>query len=209
MQKRYIILAILLFVVAFGLVFLPGIQEKEQIPADVFLKKINDPSRFVTTDMVAKRIINQDPGLLLIDVRATGDFESYSLSGAINIPLADILIEDWQGYLDQDVQDVVFYSNDDILAGKAWTLCVQLDYKNLYVMKGGLNEWFATIMQPEMPEETDPSEAFDLYAFRKGARIYFGGNQTAVSEESNGEKEIKNKTIPIRKKVKKEAEGGC
>jgi rhodanese-related sulfurtransferase len=209
MQKRYIILAFLLIAVAFGLVFLPGLKQKEQIPANIFLNKINESSRFLSTDMIAARIINQDPGLLLVDVRDTEEYEKYSLTGAINIPLSDVLDDDWQGYLDQDVQDVVFYSNDDVLSEKAWALCVQLGYPNLYIMKGGLNEWFATIMQPEMPGETDPSEAFDLYAFRKGASMYFGGSSTDVPEEAKAEKETNKKTIPVRKKVKKEAEGGC
>lgn len=209
MQKRYIILALLLLGVAFGLVFIPEMTKKDQINADVFLSEIGDQARYVSTDEIAQRIINQDPILLLVDVRNEEDYNNYTLPGAVNIPLANVLDENWEGYINQEVQDVVFISNDDILAEQAWAVCAQLDYKNLYVMDGGLNHWFATIMLPPKPKETDASDAYSLYDFRVGASIYFGSGSTTVTTVKKKESKQVKKTIPIKKKVKKEAEGGC
>jgi len=206
MQKRYIFLAILFIAMASGLLFLPDMKEKSQIPVDVFLNDIHSNNRHLTSDEIAKRIINGDPMVFLVDVRTVEEYDNYSLPGSINIPLKDILLDDWAGYLDQDIVDVIFYSNDDILSEQAWALCKQLGFKNLYVLDGGLNTWFETIMLPKEPGELASTAAFDLFSFRTGASIYFGSGSTAVAVEA---KPVKKKTIPVKKKAKREAEGGC
>ncbi len=72
-------------------------------------------------------------------------------------------------------------------------------------MKGGVNEWFRTIMQPEPPLETDPEVDFEKYSFRKGASQYFGGTPNEVSSDAT----VKKKKVVVHKKRKREAEGGC
>lgn len=173
-----------------------------------FLKAIQSTNRFVNSDEVAKKIINQDPILQLIDVRSPQEFTTYHLPGAINIPFENILKEEWNTTLNQEVLELVFYSNDDVFAEQTWAICKQKGYANLYVLDGGLNRWFETIMLPPVPSETDPIEAFDLYQFRVGASIYFGsGSVTSFKKPSPPIQE--KKYIPLKKKVKKQAEGGC
>ena len=80
-----------------------------------------------------------------------------------------------------------------------------MGFENIYVMEGGLNKWFADIMQPEMPPATAPNEAIDLYTFRKGASLYFGGG----SEENMGT-DMKGKDVKIIRRNKKAVTaGGC
>ena len=81
----------------------------------------------------------------------------------------------------------------------------RLGYKNLYVLKGGLNEWFNTIINPKLPKETDSQKDFELYSFRKAAGMYFG---VGVSKTETEKKPIK-KVITVKKKKKRVAEGGC
>jgi rhodanese-related sulfurtransferase len=212
MQKRYIFLALIFIVIAAGLLFIPSMKEKTQIPASAFLKDIHSNNRYISTDQLAKRIINGDPTLFLVDVRSEEEYKVYSLPEAVNMPLSNLLKEDWQGYLDQEVLDVIFFSNDDILAEQAWALCRQQGYTNLYVLAGGLNEWFGTIMLPEKPSELASSEELELYSFRTGASIYFGSGTVPVPvvvEKEEKPKPEPKKTIPKKKKVKVEAEGGC
>lgn len=205
MSKRYILLAVLLIASAFGLTLMPEKIESNQIPAKEFLREIYNPARYLSTHQIAKRLIERDPSIFLVDVRTASEFEEYAIPGAFNIPLENILEEEWVDYLSQDGMDVVLYSNGDIYADQAWTLIAQQGAKNLYIMKGGVNQWFATIIQPVAPPETAPSEAFDLYAFEKAACIYFGGASTNVESTAPVEK----KTVVVRKKKKKAAEGGC
>lgn len=206
MSKRYILLAVLLIGSAFGLTLLPEKVVTNQIPAKEFLIDIYNPARFLSTHQIAKRIIDRDPSIFLIDVRTPSEFEEYSIPGSFNIPLENILEDEWEDYLSQEGLDVILYSNGDIYADQAWTLIAQEGVNNLYIMKGGVNEWFATIIQPVAPPDTAPSEAFDLYAFERAACIYFGGASANVGSSAAP---TKKKTVVVRKKKKKAAEGGC
>lgn len=204
MSKRYIILAIILLGAAFGLTVLPEKGYRSALSPQEVLLKASDESRFLSTHTIAERIIERDPSLLLIDVRMIDEFEAYSITGSINIPLEEVLNESSEMYVDQDDMDIVFYSNGDIFAEQAWNLCAQKGYKNLYVLKGGLNKWFATIIQPTPPPDTAPSEAFDLYSFERAASIYFGGTPVGATAAP-----APKKNVVVRKKEKKAAEGGC
>lgn len=208
MQKRYIILAFLFLVIAAGLLNLPDMKSKNQIQATEFLNNIHSTHRYLTSDDLAHRIIDEDPMVFLVDVRSEAEFNAYHLPGAINIPFDQILDENWNAHLNQEIVDVIFYSNDDVYSEQAWALCKQQGFKNLFILEGGLNHWFETIMQPPTPLETDPIEAFELYSFRKGASIYFGSGSVVIPEEQPQPIEMK-KTIPIQSKPKKAAEGGC
>ena len=205
MSKRYIVLTILLIGLAFGLTQLPEKPARPALTPEKFLIEINDQARFLSTDLIAKRMIERDPGLFLVDVRTPDQFEEYALPGSVNIPLEELLNAAWVDYLDQDAMDIVFYSNGDIYADQAWAFSVQKGYKNLYIMKGGVNEWFRTIMQPTYPLETASTVEFAKYSFRKGASLYFGGTPSEASSDAP----VKKKEVIVRKKKKKEAEGGC
>lgn len=214
MNKTYLFLSLLVLVIAAAFFFFPSVQQKEQNQAEALLKEIHSSNRYLTTDEVAKRIIDGDPTLYLVDVRFKEDFETYSLPDAVNVPLVNILDEEWEEKLNQDVLDIVFLSNDGIDAEQAWALCRRQGYSNLYVLKGGLNEWFATIMLPKEPGELASTEELELYSFRTGASIYFGSGtvEVPVIVEVEAKKEpepVVKKSITVEKKVKVEDEGGC
>ncbi len=171
---------------------------------------MNNPSRFVTTDQVAKKIIEADPTLFLIDTRPFDQYESYSLPGAVNIPLEKLLdtngliFSEWMDYLDIEGVNAVFFSNSDITADQVWVICSRQGIDNLYVMKGGLNYWVETILKPEKPVQSAPSEDFALYDFRKGASQFFGAGTISI------EAEVISEPVPrMRKKKKTVASGGC
>ena len=204
MSKRYIFLAFVLLAAAFGLTRLPESADRNQIPASDLLLEISDPAKYQSTHFVAKRLIERHPGLFLIDVRTAEQFAEYNIPGSFNIPLEEIMAPEWADYINQDDMDVVFYSNADVYADQAWMLYTQQGVQNLYVMKGGVNEWFKTIIQPSPPPETSPTEAFDLYAFERAACIYFGGASAGIASAPPPKK-----VVTVRKKEKKAAEGGC
>lgn len=181
--------------------------------AEVILKSIVNQSRFFSTDQIAKRVIVGDPSMILIDVRSLYDFEEYSIPGAMNIPSEELLLDENKSHFSKGVYDVVLYSNDDIYSDQAWYFLTKQGYTNIYVMKGGLNAWFSTIMLPEEPMQGSPEREYELYSFRKGASIYFGGSQPEIPKVESSKKEeakpSKKKKVQLKKKVKKQAEGGC
>lgn len=208
---RYTILAVILILLAGGLVLLPKYQKHEGIKPEELLSNTVSPERYMTTDRLAHILINQDPSFILIDVRDEKSFASYSLPNAINIPLKKLLDEDSKNYLNQNQFDVVLFSNDHFYADQAWILCNRLGYKNMRVLKGGINEWYATIINPLKPADNMPATDFELYATRKAASMFFG---VVYPEQFKVEapkivKEAPKKVITIEKKKKAPAEGGC
>lgn len=205
MSKTYIVLALIVVLVAVGLLFLPEHSNYKEINPELLIKEINDPARFLSVDLVAERLIDEDPSIMLIDVRTPEQYAEYSLPRSVNIPLNQILLPEWKDYLYQDNMDVVLYSNSDLYADQAWILCTRLGYKNLYVMRGGLNEWYTCILEPSEPFETAPTEEFALYSFRLAASQYFGGGT-----DSDVQTDIPKENIVIKKRQKKTTTaGGC
>lgn len=205
MSKRYIFLAIILIAFAFGLTQLPDKGQRMPIRPNEMLLKIIDNSRYLTVHAIAKRIIEEDPSIFLVDVRMPDEYEAYHIPGSINIPLEEIVNDKWQDYLDQVGVDIIFYSNGGMYANQAWMLASEMGYSNLYILEGGLNNWFNRIIQPTPPDESAPTEAFEQYAFEQAACKFFGGGNEIVPANTTANK---NKVI-VRKKTKKAAEGGC
>jgi len=203
MNRNYIYLTILILLLAGGVFFLPERSNEKQLNPESLMWEIVQPTRYVSTDQIAERIIEADPTLELIDVRSTDEYEEFRLQGALNLPLDSILIESYQDYLGIEDMKAVFYSNDDIKADQAWVIARRLGYSNIYVMKGGLNCWINTIITPPKPKETDSKAAIELYSFRKGASVYFTGATLSESDD------IKSDVVVTRKKKKAVAEGGC
>lgn len=170
------------------------------------VKAVKGGEQFIYPDQIADMIIKNDPSLILIDVRTPEEYEKYSLPGAVNIPLDDILSEDWIPYLDQDVYFNVFYSNGSTTATQAWMICRQLGFENNYVMMGGLNYWVEAILNPEKPGSTSPNDEFAKYDFRKAASGALGGGGTLQKTDTKPKK--RRKPI-IRKGKKKMIQGGC
>jgi rhodanese-related sulfurtransferase len=174
-----------------------------QLDADELLRDIKLRTHLVSTDELADLLINHDPSLLLIDVRDSMEYSKYHLPGAINIPLKELLDEKWTPYIDQISKNNILYSNGTILSSEAGIICRQLGFKNNFVLEGGLNAWFATIIQPQHPGSMATSEELDQYDRRKAASIYFTGSSGATDQSSAPA------LPPVPRKKKKRVQGGC
>lgn len=119
-------------------------------------------------------MITKDPTLLLVDVRLSWDFEDFALPGAIHIPLAEITLAAEDGRLTQPHKDIVFYSNGDVTSNQARAIALQHGVKNSYVLDGGLNNWFTSIIMAMPPAETATEVEYEQYMFRRSVAVYFG-----------------------------------
>lgn len=200
-----------IFIIPLGLIIAAIPQNTThpyKLTAQELLAETNTRTQYVTPEVVADMIVKKDPTLQLIDVRSQDEFEKYSLQGAINIPITDLLSDQYQDLLNQDAKMNVFYSNGTITANEAWMITRQLGYKNNYVLEGGLNFWFENILNPQKPAATSPDEEFARYDFRKAASSALGGSaELAPSGGNNATTSAKPviKTMPKKKK----AAGGC
>ncbi len=168
---------------------------------------VNQEGRYITTDEVAKMIMEKDPSLLLIDIRNPQEYEKFTLEGAMNIPADSLMNPANRDFLDQEVYTTVLFSNGSSAADEAWLMLKSYGYEGNRVMKGGLNEWYRTILKPIKPADQElTAEKERQYLFRKGAQIYFTGAQIVGS---SAPKKAKAPAKPIIKRKKKEVSGGC
>lgn len=179
-----------------------------KLTASQLLEEAKGRQQFFSPDELADKLINKDPSIQLIDVRDQADFEKFSLPGAINIPLTDLLNDKWKEVLDQDVKMNIFYSTGSIEANEAWMITRQLGYNNLFVLEGGLNYWVETIMNPTKPASTAPNEELARYNFRQAAGSALGGGGT-VQLAAPAIQGTSAKPALTKKPGKKKASGGC
>jgi rhodanese-related sulfurtransferase len=206
MERKYTILAVLLIVLALGLVILPKKKEMKETDPKVLLSAITEKSRYLSADQVTHRIIENDPTLMLIDLRPAEQFKAFALPGAINIQPESLLSAETIELLKQPGKDKVLYANSDIPAEKAWLIGTRYSINRLYIMKGGLNEWYATIIKPADASLTASSADLDLLSFRNAARQYFTG--TGQTNESDKTK-TPVKVNVVRKAPQAKSGGGC
>lgn len=220
LSHRYQILAIVFVVLAGGLVMLPKYEKHEGISPEQLLSDAVSPERYISTDELADRIINQDPSLMLVDVRDPESYRQYTIPGAVNIPLEKLFDEESDPYVNQNAYEIVFISNNNFYADQAWILCKRKKYKNLNVLKGGINQWYKTIINPDIPTENMTATAHELYSARKAASMYFGVSYPIKVVETKAAIQPKSKTVstpkttpktvvPVKKKKKAPVEGGC
>jgi len=106
-------------------------------------------------------------------------------------------------YIDQLARKNVFYSNGTTLSSQAWMLTRQKGYKNNYILNGGLNNWYSSILDPQEPASTEKKDAFIQYEARLGMKQYFTGSG-AVNTAAN-----KKAKKPVPRRKKKMVAGGC
>jgi rhodanese-related sulfurtransferase len=179
-----------------------------KLTAEQLLEEAKGRQQFFSPEELADKLVNKDPSVQLIDVRDQDEFEKFSLPGAINIPLSDILNAQYTDVLDQDVKMNIFYSNGTVEANEAWMITRQLGYENNFVLEGGLNYWVETIMNPQKPASTNPNEEMAKYDFRQAAGAALGGGgavQVAAPADQGGGA----KPGITKKPAKKKASGGC
>ncbi len=211
LKKRHYLLAIIGIILGLVMIFLPQRDIHKQLDPEYMIEEMTEPTRYLTTEMVADGIINRDPSLILVDVRSQDEYESFSLPGALNIPLNDITKEENLELLNRTDYKFIYYSNDGITADYAWMLSRVNGSEEGYVLRGGLNAWMENILKPQKPEDTASEEEFELYNLRSGMRNYFLG----LSRELEAEKFVSvpkpapKKIIPVVPKKKVEEEEGC
>ena len=204
MNRNYIFLTLLMLALALGTFFLKKEPARQETKPETLLLEIVQPTRYVSTDQVAKMIIQKDPSLEIVDVRTPEEFAKFTLPNALNLPPDSLLTPSGNEQLGIPGMKVVFISDDAIRADQEWVLAKRMGYSDIYVMKGGLNRWIETIIQPKEPGEEDPYTAFEQYEFRKGAQLYFTG---AKVKNTTGSKKIK--VVVRRKRKVQAASGGC
>jgi rhodanese-related sulfurtransferase len=161
-----------------------------------------NPDIYLSADEVARSVVNEDSSLQLIDLRTPDEYTKFNIPCSVNIPLEQLANKDNSGYLNQKGKKTVFYSNGDVLSAEAWALATQMGVKNCYVMKGGLNEWYKTVMLTEFTGTTITPAENALFEVRYKARNFF-------TQMNSIPDSLKGKFLATKKTEAKKLVGGC
>lgn len=196
------ILTTILFLLGLILAFLPlsGNYSFHGKPGKLLVETL-DENTYCTPDQVARFVVTEDSTVQLIDLRTADEFGNFSIPGAINIPYNSMLSQNLESYLDRDVKNI-FYSNGDYLANYALVIARGLGFKNNMVMKGGMNEWYRTVMNSEFTGERISARENALYETRRKARNMF-------TELNSLPDSLKIKYRESKEIERKKLDGGC
>ena len=154
MVPRYLILlGSVVFLLVFGLVVLTfdrldplgfPATAKEMVPVAQESSTLWSPAE-LREEMNRQR-------LRLVDLRDPAHFQARHLEEAENVPLEQILEEEyhrlWNG-----AAKIVLISQRGRTANQAWMLLTQSGYQNLYVLEGGMDAWEAGLGKAKFEDE--------------------------------------------------------
>jgi len=196
-------ITVLLVGLAILLAFMPNPASKtfKLKPKELLAKSASEEIYF-SVDEVARFLNTEDSTILLVDLRSEEEFRKCNIPGSVNIPFDDLLNPAWSGYFSQKNIGTVFYGNSDQNANVAWTIATGLGYQNCFVMKGGLNEWFKTVMLTRFEGEKITPRENALFENRYKARTIF----TQINSLPDS---LKTKYFDAKRLQKKKLDGGC
>lgn len=196
-------ISVLLVGVGLILAFLPYNAAKSfQLKPNELLSESLNENIYFSVDEVARFINNEDSTIQVIDLRSSKEFLECNIPGSINIPLDDFLNPDWEGYLNQKEVRNIFYGNGNENANIAWTIAAGLGYDNSFVMKGGLNDWFKTVMLSEFKGERITPRENVLFENRLKARKSF----TQINSLPDS---LKMQFLEAKRLEESQLDGGC
>jgi rhodanese-related sulfurtransferase len=118
----------------------------------------------------------------LIDLRSEKEYAEYHIPTAENVTLTALPDASLQAN-----ERVVLYSEGGIHASQAWMLLRAKGFKNVYTLKGGLDQWKEDVLFPTLAENATAQERARFERTAALARFFggsprTGGPQTAVAQ---------------------------
>jgi len=166
------------------------------------LSEVLDNSTYLTVDQVAGFIISEDSSVQVIDLRTPDEYRMANIPGSINIPYGKLLEIDPGSISNNGKTRNIFYSDGDFNSNYALAIARGLNIRNTYVMKGGMNEWFNTVMNSSFTGERISARENALFETRTRAKKMF-------TEMNSMPDSLKLKFIESKHIAAKKLDGGC
>jgi rhodanese-related sulfurtransferase len=153
---------------------------------------------------LAERIKSHEVGLRVVDLRSAAEFKELQIPGAQNLSITRLAAERLPR-----TGTIVLYSEGGTHAAQAWVLLRMQGYRNVFVLREGIYEWMARVMEPRLAVDATPEERAE-FGRAAGLCRYFGGTpQSGVPRSEiqagywNG---VPDKAEPLVKKIRRK---GC
>ena len=191
------------------LAFAPVDQASDNIlPAEELMEEFQKTNVYVSADELGHWIIDKQPGFLVVDIRSADDFAKYNIPGSLNIPMAELAKQDNLEILNE-YEMAILASNGNTFSSQAWMLLRQKGLDNLYLLKGGLNNWVNLFANPQSPKTVYTDDEVFSYQFRKAAGPKLMGTKAVAQTEASEQTEKSNPVRRIRKKKAVKIDEGC
>jgi rhodanese-related sulfurtransferase len=129
----------------------------------------------VNVDELADWIIKSKTDYRLVDIRTEKEFNEYNIPGSENIPITSL----FDGQLARN-EKIILYSEGGIHSAQAWFLLKAKDFRNVYMLRGGLEEWKDKILFPKLGVNASDDENA-RFEIASAISRYFGGTPQIVS----------------------------
>jgi len=147
----------------------------------------------VNVDELADWIIKGKSDYRLIDLRSEKEFNEYNIPGSENIPITNLLDGQIAGN-----EKIILYSDGGIHSAQAWFLLKAKDFKNVYILRGGLEEWKDKILFPKLASNATENEKAK-FEIASAISRYFGGTPQLMTGEQPTSMAIQSATPQVPK----------
>ena len=192
---------ILLYFIIAILFFSCTNKESYQLSVEQILQEVLERKDAVNPEVIGKMLNEKNEKYQFIDLRSPEEFIKGHFLNAINIPMYDILNEDYTGLFSSNKINIL-YHDEYPKTCSAWMLLKQLGFQKNKVMMGNYN-LIKKITENKLNAQKDIYQ--DEIAKYDFAKIV---NQNNSGSQNENKPKAKKKAIK-KKKAKKEVEGGC
>ena len=187
-------------VLAFILIFVPTWKTKIVDNAQDYAKEKVNEIKYYSPDELAFKLIHNYKNIEVIDLRSEAEFKKNNIPTSINIPFNQLTDKEWYDYIRKDNNFIVFYSQNDEDAKKAYFIAREFGHDYNAVLKGGFEDFSNTILN------FNPSDISNLNSIQGRWDLRF--RTKAKTEMIELKKKAANKNKPKKKKVIRVV-GGC
>lgn len=171
-------------------------------------------SAFMSPDILADRMINDDPELLIVDLRDEDAYAKFTIPGAVNVPL-----ETWTERHDEIANMMDGHKGvvlaDDLGTGARFA-SAYLQEKGIcepFILEGGIENFVETIFIPlEVDAALIDQAELDENQFREAAAMYFVGLSQPIEPQPYIQpRPVQKKKVKVapKKKIQEDEEEGC
>jgi hypothetical protein len=164
--RYYISIAALGIVVALSAFMFPERKTSllNMVNDNNFVKSYN--LDLMTSDELACSLMNDDKRIQIIDFRAVKEYQKFNLPKSSSFVIDNLFEKEPNKVLTLSHKVNVFVAYNEIIERKMAIIATELGYKDIKILKGGLNEFTNLIINYKMSGDTTSQEARDTDRFR-------------------------------------------
>lgn len=148
MKKPYIkSLGLFVIIIFAGLVFLSVKSSKKyqfHKTAEELHAELVEGKHYIDPVKAKELISKQNKDVVFVDIRNPREFDNFHLEGAINIPMPQVLDDEFTTFFENN-KTKVLYCDEIVRADQVRLILTQFGYEHIQVLQGGVNYWKANM----------------------------------------------------------------